>query len=343
VPALDLRSRLVDLGFTEGVVTPLTFEHRSTGRSVTEVTGVRAALGTRVSVTGVVDTSGRAEAAIGAAFEELDRLAGIFSRYDATSAVSALNHHGRLLAPPPELLHVATRALAIHSATRKAFDITVKPVLDLLAARLPARPPSDVELAERATLVNARRVRVSRGSIRFTRDGMGVTLDGIAKGYIADRMAGMLELHGMGRYLIDAGGDIRVRGLNGRNRPWTIGVRDPAGGDAFPGVIALTAGAVATSGGYQRSYDLAREYHHIVSPLSGRSPRGVAGASVVAADALTADALATAVVVLGADEGLALIELLPRCAALIVDSQGGVRPSHRWTALAVPPSGGVAS
>jgi thiamine biosynthesis lipoprotein len=110
-------------------------------------------------------------------------------------------------------------------------------------------------------------------------------------------------------------------------------VRNPAGGPEFPDVIALSEGAVATSGGYERFYDPDGRYHHIVSPWTGRSPRDLASVSVVAPDALTADALATALFVLGAEQGLRLIDRLPRCAALVLDPNGRPCPSRRWTAL----------
>jgi len=342
VPSADLRSRLARLGFVEAATSPVSFDRWPAG-GVIEVMGTRAALGTRVSVTAVVPAPAQGETAIAAAFEELDRLARIFSRHDPASALSALNDAGRLLGPPPELSQVATRALGLHAATRGAFDVTVKPVLDLLDARLPAAAPTAAELAEAAALVGAGHLRVTPAGIRFAREDMGVTLDGIAKGYIVDRMAAVLERHGVRRFLIDAGGDIRVRGLNARDAPWVIGVRDPAGGDAFPEVIALPWGAVATSGGYERCYDADRRYHHIVSPDTGRSPGEITSASVAAPDAITADALATAVFVLGADRGLALIDRLPRCAALVLDATGRPRRSRRWTALAAPLPEGIPS
>jgi thiamine biosynthesis lipoprotein len=327
----------------EVVTAPLVFDRGPAGAGAVEVVGARPAMGTRVAVTAVGPAPAPIEEAIAAAFDELDRLVAIFSRYESASAVSVLNQAGRLQGPPPELMHVVTRALALHSTTNGAFDVTVKPILDLLAERLPQVRPAAHELVEAAALVGARHVRVARGSVRFERGGMGLTLDGIAKGYIADRMAAILEHRGLDRYLIDGGGDIRVRGRNARGGPWVIGVRDPAGGPDYPDIIALGGGAVATSGGYERYYTADHAWHHIVSPETGRSPQEVLGASVVAPDGVTADALATAVVVLGAEAGLRLIDRLPRCAALVLDARGTPRPSRRWVALRVRPQEGIVS
>jgi thiamine biosynthesis lipoprotein len=159
---------------------------------------------------------------------------------------------------------------------------------------------------------------------------MGCTLDGIAKGYIADRMAEVLQRHGLHRFVIDAGGDVRACGRNARGGPWVVAVRHPEGGSEFPDIIGLESGAVATSGGYERFFPAGRPFHHIVSPDTGCSPADVTSVSVAAPDCLTADALATALFVLGTDRGLALIDRLPRCAALVLDARGAARPSRRW-------------
>jgi thiamine biosynthesis lipoprotein len=329
-------SCLRDLGFVEGPPSPVAFEQVAAADGRVEVRGLRAALGTRVSVSAIVRSASHGEAAIAAAFDELYRLAAIFSRYDPASALSLLNHDGRLTDPPPELALVATHAAAMHDLTGGAFDVTVKPVLDLLAACPPGSPPTGAELADAAALVGAGSLRLTRRGIRFDRTGMGVTLDGIAKGYIADRMAATLERSGVPRYLIDAGGDVRVRNRNARNLPWVIGVRDPSGAAGFLDVIALEQGSVATSGGYERFYAGDRGSHHIITPDSGRSPHQVVSASVVASLGFSADALATAVLVLGPRLGLSLIDRLPHCAAMVLDAQGARHSSREWDRLRVP-------
>jgi thiamine biosynthesis lipoprotein len=312
------------------------FEHGPAAADHVEVRALRQGLGTRVSAVAVVRSAAQGEAAIAAAFDEMDRLAAIFSRHDPGSSLSALNHDGRLAGPPAELAAVIGRALAVHAMTGGAFDVTVKPVLDLLAASGPGAPPSVAELADAAALVGGRFLRLTRHGVGFDRSGMGVTLDGIAKGYITDRMAAILAAAGVRRYLIDAGGDLRVRGRNAHDRPWVIGVRDPAREAGCLDVIALSQGAVATSGDYERYFAGDPTFHHIVRPETGRSPREVASASVVAPEGLLADALATAVMVLGTQPGLALIEGLPHCAAMVLDARGVRHRSRQWARLRVP-------
>jgi len=330
-PAESL-SRLRNLGFQEVTAPGLTFEQVRVDRDTLEVVGTRPALGTLVSVTAISSSSAHGEVAIAAAFAELDRLVEIFSRHEPDSALSTLNDAGYLAGPPPELVRVLERSLYFHALSRGAFDVTVKPVLDLLGARLPACPPSAGELRDAAALVGAEHLVVKRRTLRFGRPGMGVTLDGIAKGYIVDRMADVLACHGVGRFLINAGGDIRAHGLKERSRPWMVGVRGPADGE-FPDAIALRDRAVATSGGYERFYDRERRFHHIIDPASGQSPAAAWSVSVVAPSALAADALATTVFVLGPEAGLRLIERLPDCAGFIVTAGGEGRRSRRWNGL----------
>jgi thiamine biosynthesis lipoprotein len=313
----------------------LLFEQVLLARDCTQVIGTRPALGTRVSVSAISSSAEHNRACIAAAFAELDRLAGIFSRYQTDSALSSLNDAGHLAAPPPELVRVFERALYFHALSRGAFDVTVKPVLDLLAARCPAAAPSAGELRDAAALVGAGHLAVKRRTIRFQRPGMGATLDGIAKGYIVDRMADILTCHGVRQFLIEAGGDIRVRGQKQPGRPWTVAVRDPATDGVLPQVLALRDGAVATSGGYERFYDPGRRFHHLIDPSSGVSPAGTWSVSVIAPNALAADALATTVFVLGPEAGMRLLEQLPDCAGLIVTEGGAQRRSRRWNGFSI--------
>ncbi|MBI2403402.1 MAG: FAD:protein FMN transferase [Gemmatimonadetes bacterium] len=335
-------SRLRNLGFQVATAPGLTFEQVRLARDAFQVIGTRPSLGTLVSVAAISASAACCEAAIAAAFAELDRLVPIFSRHEPDSALSTLNDAGRLAGPPPELVRVLERSLYFHGLSRGAFDVTVKPVLDLLDARFPARAPSAAELRDVAALIGAGHLSVGRRAIRFSRPGMGVTLDGIAKGDIVDRMADVLTCHGVRRFLINAGGDVRAAGHKEGHRPWTVGVRDPSSGGVLPGAIELRDGAVATSGGYERFYDSERLFHHIINPASGHSANVAWSVSVWAPTSLAADALATTVFVLGPEAGMRLLETLSDCAGLIVTEDGVQRPSRRWRWLSRNQEEGIA-
>lgn len=335
---------LADLGLERvEIPSPATTETIPVERGCWKVVSTRPAMGTVVSLTAIARSQARAEEAIGRAFAAMDRLIGLFSRYDPASAVSHLNATGELDGAPPEVARVIATSLEYHAVTRGAFDITVAPLLELFRTRLDAAvpaEPSDAEIRETLALVGARHVAVERRRIRFARDGVAVTLDGIAKGYIVDAVARTLERHGVRRYLVNAGGDIRTRGAKEGDRSWAIAVQDPAGGP-FPDTIHLTDGAVATSGSYEVSFDGDQRFHHIVDAATGRSPDAAASVSVVAPTAMAADALATSVFVLGPAAGPALVERLRGCACLLIGRGGRQWKSQRWTSAA-PTDGGEA-
>ncbi|MFH1765490.1 MAG: FAD:protein FMN transferase [Gemmatimonadota bacterium] len=305
-------------------------------------------MGTLVSVTAVHASPGLIQDAAGLAFREMDRVVNLLNRYDPSSALSYLNTEGSIDGPPPELTTVMRQARSFHDASEGAFDPTVQPLVDLFRSRLGggdpasrsassspasssfAKPPSEAEILEALALVDGRRVELTPQSIRLSIPGMGVTLDGIAKGYVVDRMAAVLAAQGLEDFLINAGGDIRSAGFREDGREWRVGVQDPTKRGDLPDVIGLTNGAVATSGSYEIYFDRERTHHHIVSARSGESPQSSQSVSVVAPTALAADALATSVFVMEPERGVAFIESLPQCACLIVDHQGRQLRSQRW-------------
>jgi thiamine biosynthesis lipoprotein len=130
-------------------------------------------------------------------------------------------------------------------------------------------------------------------------------LGAVAKGLAIDLAA--QELASLPGFSINAGGDIRVKGPNPDAEPWRIGIRGPNQPEKLLGAVALTDGAVCTSGGYERP-DASGRGHHLLDPATGDSPRDLAGVTVVAPTAMVADALSTAAFVLGADTGLQLVE-----------------------------------
>lgn len=350
----DARGRLAELvalGFEPARPAPLTLESGWSGDRFA-LAQERPAMGTRAAIAVRSDGPARAEEAIGVAFDEMDRLTGLLNRYDPASALSVLNDRGRLPDAPPELTTVVDRALDAASRSGGAFDPTVAPVVDLFGGgepRVPPwllavggerrpgprpfRPPPDpADLRAALALVGAGRVRRPGAGISLERAGMRLTLDGIAKGWIVDAMAAVLETAGIRDYLVDAGGDIRASGSPDGARPWRIGVRDPRGGETPPDVIGLRGGAVATSGSYEQFYDPGRARHHIVAAALGESPSEVESVTVVAPDAATADALATAVFVLGPRRGPALVETMAGCACLVLAPDGARRVSSGWSA-----------
>ena len=334
-PAQKLAT-LASMGFQRVESPHIAPESVPVGGNRHKVTCSQPSMGTLVSVTAVHESSGLVQDAAALAFQEMDRAVNLLNRYDSSSALSYLNTEGSIEGPPPELATVMWQAQFYFDASEGAFDPTVKPLVDLFRSDLgggdPNSPsaPSESEIFQALALVDARRVAMSSEAIRFSIPGMGVTLDGIAKGYVVDRMATVLADQGLKDFLINAGGDIRSAGFREDGQEWRVGVQDPAKRGELPDVIGLTNGAVATSGSYEIYFDRERTHHHIVSARTGRSPQMSQSVSVVAPTTLAADALATSVFVMEPERGVAFIDSLPQCACLVVDQHGRKLRSKGW-------------
>lgn len=326
-------SALVDMGLERVELSPITTESVRIDRRTHKVICSRPAMGTLVSVTAVGRSSDKIQQAIGRAFDEMDRLIGIFSRFDGSSAVTHLNSAGRIEGSPPEFTNVISSSLDYNRLSGGAFDISVEPVVELFRERLgqkDPRKPSEAEVREALELVDPDGIRLSRGRVHLKKSGMGITLDGIAKGYIVDAIANVLEKSKVKNYLINAGGDIRTAGTKENRQPWTVAVQDPAKQGRFPDTISLHKGAVATSGSYEVYFDRDRLFHHIVDSNSGRSPNTLTSVSVIAPSAMAADALATSVFVMDSHRGVEFVNSLRGCECLIIDQKGSHLKSIGW-------------
>lgn len=324
--------KLAALGLEPVETAPVTSEAVPVEGGLWRVSISRPAMGTLVTVYSIVESPERADHAAGQAFDEMDRLIGLFSLFDSTSALMRLNDSGRLDGAPPELIHVTRAALDFHRLSGGAFEMTVGPVLRVLrdsSSGSNGGPPPNV-VREAMERVGSQHVRLTRRRIRFEREGMAATLDGIAKGDIVDAIARTLERHGVRRYLVNAGGDIRVRGTREDGLPWTVAVRDPDDRERLLDTIPLSGGAVATSGGYENHFDDEMLNHHIVDARTGRSPVQAASVSVIAPTAMDADALATTLFVLGPAHGVAFVDRLRIAACLVIDRDHRRWASRRW-------------
>ncbi|UFS66686.1 FAD:protein FMN transferase [Paracoccus denitrificans] len=218
---------------------------------------------------------------------EIDRLENILSLYRPGSALARLNRDGVLDVPPFELLDCLSLAGAVHRASGGLFDPTVQPLWSLWAeAAVNGRRPTPEERRDALARTGWDRVRLDAARITLE-PGMALTLNGIGQGYVADRVAALLEAEGLGDILIDTG---ELRALGGRpdGRDWPVRL-------AEGGAVGLRARALATSAPLGTSFDEAGRDGHILDPLSGAPARPVWRAvSISAPGAGLADALSTA-------------------------------------------------
>jgi thiamine biosynthesis lipoprotein len=291
-------------------------------------------MGTLVSVTGIDVSRDFVEEAAAKAFQEMDRVVDLLNRYDPDSAVFSLNQEGEIQGSPPELDLVLGRAVYYNRLSGGAFDPTVQPLVDLFRMG----SAGEDELLRALQLVGIARVEMGPREIRFSTPGMGITLDGIAKGFVVDVMAHVLKETGLEHFLLNAGGDIMSEGLREDGEPWQVGIQDPKKEGNLPDVIPLTGMAVATSGSYEIYFDPERTHHHLIDAEAGTSPHQSQSVSVTAPSAMEADALATAVFVMPPITGLEFIESIPGCGCLIVDGNGEALRSSRWHSTLFTPN-----
>ena len=326
-------SGVAGLGLASASILPAAAEAVKFDRKWYKVSMTRLAMGTFVSMALIHPSRDKAEEAMGQAFEEIDRLTRLMNRFDQATAVAQLNHEGFLDEVPAEVVQVAARALDYYRLSNGAFDVSVKPVVDLFRESFAGgknAPPPEIELKRALELVGSDRIELKGRTIRFKNPGMGITLDGIAKGYIVDRASGILARRQIKNHLINAGGDIRAMGVKKDKKPWTVAIQDPWKKRQYPDIIHMTDGAIATSGNYEVYFDREKMFHHIVDPRTGVSPDSSASVSVLAKTAMDADALSTSVFVMNPVDGTRFIDSIPECESLVVASGGEKFKSARW-------------
>lgn len=290
-------------------------------------------MGTVVSISMMSSNHRKAEQAIEEAFAEFRRLDLLLSHYIETSELQFLNTEGHIEEPSADLLTNVLKSLENAKLSKGAFDITVLPILDLYSASFKNenRPPSDAEIRETLKDVDYRRILIHDSAIAL-RKGQRITLGGIAKGYAVDAAVHILQSHGIKGGLVDAGGDLRAWGKKEEGRSWVVALRNPRKTADFISRIGVTDRSVVTSGDYERYYDDERKYHHIVDPRTGYSATQLISVTIVAERAFDADAIATAVFVMGESEGLKLIERLPDVEGLIITREREILKSSGFDA-----------
>lgn len=269
----------------------------------------------------------KAKKALDAAVAEIQRVEDMFTTW-RDSPLNRLNAQAGkgFVQVPEELAKLVARSLAVAEVTHGAFDPTFASVGKLWDFKaVPPKLPSDSEIAAALKKVGYRKVKIDLENSRISLPaGTRLGLGGIAKGYGVDRAMTVLMDHGIKNGVVNAGGDLKALGTK-FGEPWRIAITHPRKGHKPVAVVPLSNICLVTSGDYERFFMVnGKRYHHILDPRTGRPATGCISATVLAPDAAFADALATAMVVLGPEEGLKVIEALPRVNALLVDLEGHV-------------------
>lgn len=285
-----------------------------------------------------------------AAGRGVDRVDLLMSTYKPASDLSRFNRSA-----PNEwvevdhlTVEVALRSLELAELTAGAFDPTVLPLVDAWSfgpGKRRLQPPSETELISALALVDWRQLEVRRQPPALRKRIRGLQLDfsAIAKGFGADQAADELERSGATALLIEVGGEVVVRGHKPDGSKWQVAIEKPVLDAAFASdsqvIVELAAGtAMATSGDYRNWREIeGQAVAHTIDPRTGKPVNHqLASATVIAADCMTADAIATALMVLGPAAGLELVETMPEVECLLLIRSG--EQLEALTSSGFPPS-----
>jgi thiamine biosynthesis lipoprotein len=217
-------------------------------------------------------------------------------------------------------------SLELSRLSRGAFDVTVFPLVELWRdAAAKGRLPDKESLDAVKGKVGYQNIRLKEPNLVFlAKQGMKIDLGAIASGFACDEIAAILDASGIRHFLIDTAGEIFCRGREAGRTPWRIGVQDPVDKDKVLLAIELSDRCVSTSGNYEKFTIIeGARYSHIIDPVSGYPQQGVISATVIAGTGKEADALSTALSVLGGKKGIDLIKSLKDVQAMIMESENG--------------------
>jgi thiamine biosynthesis lipoprotein len=265
-----------------------------------------------------------AERTIARMVTEVRRLEEVFSLARPDSELSQLNLNGRIDRASTDLVTVLTASRGLGAATGGSFDPTVQPLWDVYGTYFNGPeatadgPPAEI-IDNTRRLVDYRGIEITGRTIRFDRWGMQATLNGIAQGYITDRIADLLRNEGFEHVVVELG-ESRVIGDHPDGRPWRVALRDQLG--ATNRMVELSNGSLAVHGGYGTTFDASGRNHHIFDPATGRSAMLVKEVVVFSPRAMDADGIGVALFVAGEERAAGILANYPGVRALITRLDG---------------------
>ncbi|MFW6096303.1 MAG: FAD:protein FMN transferase [Bacteroidota bacterium] len=244
------------------------------------------------------------------------RIDSSLSTYNEQSTISRVNKNEQREVADTHFLNVFNASLEISEKTNGAFDITVAPIVNAWGFGFEEIPNVDsTKIDSILQFVGYNKVQVKDGEILKDDKRTMLDMNAIAKGYTVDVVAGFMDRKGVENYLVEIGGEIRVKGKNQKNQQWKVGVDKPIDGNETPGkdlqaIIKLDNRSLATSGNYRKFYIKdGVKYSHTINPLSGYPvEHNLLSATVLADQCIDADAYATAFMVLGPEKSKEIVE-----------------------------------
>lgn len=282
------------------------------------------------------------QAALLAAENTLYDLSARLARTGEASEVQKLNEaKGAAVTVSEDILSLFNTATWVYRESGGAFDITVEPIVAAYGFYdKDYRVPSEEEIDTLLPKVNGELAACNR-SVAWLYEHQSADLGGIAKGYIADQCAATIRKYDVSGAILSLGGNVRALGTKPDGTPFTVAVTDPQNTAAYLGTVALRDASLVTAGGYQRYFERdGKTYHHIIDPHTGHcADSGILSATVLSEDGAMADALSTALFVLGEQQAVQLWKRLGGFEMLLVTEGGGIVLTPGMQALFSPAEG----
>jgi thiamine biosynthesis lipoprotein len=289
--------------------------------------GFRPVMSTLARVVVVADDKKTGDLCIDEAFRKFSEIENRMSYYKADSEISKINRDAfkEAITVSADTFYLIKRSIQFSELTKGAFDITVGPLKDLWQkAEDTNSVPTEQQLEQVRAKVGYEKIILNEAdlSVRFSVDGMKLDLGGIAKGFAVDQAIEQMIQSGARGALVDIGGNIRCFGMPAKGKEqWLIGLQNPDLKAANQIVLTLKLNnkSIATSGDYQRFVLVGgKKYSHIINLKTGQGAEGLSSVTIITEQATDADALSTAVTVLGAEKGLELIEKIPSTETVLI-------------------------
>lgn len=266
--------------------------------------------------------------AIDAAFAEARRIDTLFSTYINNNPMWIVNNtFADEMIVEPEMFYMLQLCDSLWRSTEGAFDPAIGNLIDLIGFQKDSpKMPSNSQIQKVLSQTGWKKIKLIEPNILSKPEGIKISFNACVPGYASDRISNMLYNYGIKDFLVNVGGEIYASGSN-----WKIGIQHPRRQNEMLGVINVNKFGVATSGDYEQFFKHnGKRVTHIFNPITGLPAGECEAVTIIAKDAMTADALSTAVFVLGPKEGMRLIEKLNDVEGIIVDTLGAIHQSSNF-------------
>jgi thiamine biosynthesis lipoprotein len=292
-------------------------------------------MGNRFELTVMEPDAGKADWLIELAITEIRRIEAVFSTFLPDSETNRINEMAGIspVEVSAEMIGLIQRAQRISALTQGAFDLSYGSIdkrfwnFDQTMKTLP-----DAAVARKAVrLINFRNIEVDplNRTVFLKEKGMRIGFGGIGKGYAADRAKEVLTKEGVTSGIVNASGDLTAWGKQENGEPWTIGIADPNAANHLFSYINITDMSVATSGNYEKFVEInGKRYSHTIDPRTGMPVSGIKSVTIISPFAELSDALATPVMIMGAEIGLDMLNQMKQVAALIIDDSNRLKTTR---------------